>query len=161
MSERVGLAVIHSLRSARQRPDTIPFELRILEVLLAQSVKYLEDKAQKIKLLSRAVQEHVNRHVSAAEIRRLLPLQKAVTALEYDIREMKHAVAEVPTLAALWHSLAWLPSAWLSSAAVSSGCAASAMVWRPTWSPACKGRASQHRSSRHALNATQCAGCRE
>jgi hypothetical protein len=121
MSERVGLAVIHSLRSARQRPDTIPFELRILEVLLAQSVKYLEDKAQKIKLLSRAVQEHVNRHVSAAEIRRLLPLQKAVTALEYDIREMKHAVAEVPTLAALWHSLAWLPSAWLSSAAVSSG----------------------------------------
>lgn len=95
LSERVGLAVLHSLRSARQRPDGIPFELRILEVLLEQTVKYLEDKAKKIKLLSRAVQEHVSRHVNAAEIRRLLPLQKAVTALEYDIREMKHAVAEV------------------------------------------------------------------
>lgn len=39
--------------------------------------------------------QDISRHVSEADIRRLLPLQKAVTALEYDIKETALAVAEV------------------------------------------------------------------
>lgn len=47
-----------------------------------------------IRLLSKAVEDDINKRVNAADIRRLLPLQKAVTALEYDIRETKHALRE-------------------------------------------------------------------
>lgn len=39
--------------------------------------------------------QDISRHVSMADIRRLLPLQKAVTALEYDIKETALAVDEV------------------------------------------------------------------
>lgn len=42
-----------------------------------------------------ACMQDISRHVSEADIRRLLPLQKAVTALEYDIKETALAVAEV------------------------------------------------------------------
>lgn len=51
------MALVHSVRSARVHPDSIPFELRMLEVLLEQTVRYLEDKSNKIKMLSRAVQD--------------------------------------------------------------------------------------------------------
>ena len=51
-----------------------------------------------IRLLSRAVEDDINKRVNAADIRRLLPLQKAVTALEYDIRETKHAIREARSL---------------------------------------------------------------
>lgn len=57
LSEKVGLALVHSVRSARVLPDGIPFELRMLEVLLEQTVQYLEDKSNKIKMLSRAIQD--------------------------------------------------------------------------------------------------------
>eukprot|EP00892_Ulva_mutabilis_P004724 jgi/Ulvmu1/2623/UM014_0074.1 len=95
LSEKVGLAIVHAVRSAKVKPDGIPFELRTLEVLLEQTVRYLEDKSNKIKMLSNAVQDDISRHVNMADIRRLLPLQKAVTALEYDIKETALAVAEV------------------------------------------------------------------
>lgn len=94
-SERVGVAVLHSLQAAREVPDNIPFEIRILEVLLSESMSYLEDRARRIKFISKGVETDITLNVNHADIRRLLPLQTAVTALEYDVRGMKSAIAEV------------------------------------------------------------------
>jgi hypothetical protein len=67
----------------------------MLEVALDQTVSYLEHKFAQIRMLSRAVQDDIHQHANNADIRRLLPLQKAVTALEYDTRETKLAIREV------------------------------------------------------------------
>jgi hypothetical protein len=94
-SERVGMALLHSLQTEKELHDGIPFELRVLEVLLFESMTYLEDRARRIKFISKGVETDITLNVSHADIRRLLPLQTAVTALEYDVRGMKSAVAEV------------------------------------------------------------------
>ena len=94
-SECVGLAVLHSLQAAKKQPDSIPFELRIFEVLLFESMTYLEDRSRRIKFVSKGVETDITLNVNHADIRRLLPLQTAVTALEYDVRGMKVAVSEV------------------------------------------------------------------
>lgn len=87
--------MLHSLQAAKEQPDNIPFELRILEVLLFESMTYLEDRARRIKFVSKGVETDITLNVNHADIRRLLPLQTAVTALEYDVRGMKVAVSEV------------------------------------------------------------------
>lgn len=89
--------MLHSLQIAKEQPDSIPFELRILEVLLFESMTYLEDRARRIKFVSKGVETDITLNVNHADIRRLLPLQTAVTGLEYDVTGMKVAVAEVRT----------------------------------------------------------------
>jgi hypothetical protein len=96
MSEEVGVAILRALQLSRlQEHSTIPFELRMLEVVLDRTVSYLESKAAQMRLLSRAVEDDINKRVNTADIRRMLPLQKAVTGLEYDIKETKTAIREV------------------------------------------------------------------
>ena len=98
MSEEVGVAVLRALQLAKagnSSPTAIPFELRMLEVILDRTVSYLESKSAQIRMLSKAVEDDINKHVNTADIRRMLPLQKAVTGLEYDIKETKTAIREV------------------------------------------------------------------
>jgi hypothetical protein len=91
----VGEAAMHAQRLYRGVAKAVPFEFQMLEVLLDQTLTYLENKSSQIRMLSKAVEDDINKRVNSADIRRLLPLQKAVTALEYDIRETKQAVQEV------------------------------------------------------------------
>lgn len=78
LSEKVGLALVHSVRSAKVNPDGIPFELRMLEVLLEQTVRYLEDKSNKIKMLSNAVQEVCPQSLTPPPTPVLVPVCPAV-----------------------------------------------------------------------------------
>ena len=95
MSEEVGTAVLRAQQLALlQTSSSIPFELRMLEVMLDRTCSYLESKSAQIRMLSRAVEDDINKHVNTADIRRLLPLQKAVTGLEYDIKETALAIRE-------------------------------------------------------------------
>jgi hypothetical protein len=103
LSERVGLAVLHSI-PPRRGSRGVPFELRMLEALLDETVVYLEDKQRQLRMLSRAVQEDISQRVSSADIRRMLPLQKAVTALQYDVAETEHAIKEVLPVASAQHA---------------------------------------------------------
>lgn len=97
MSEEVGIAVLRAVQLQSTKPEsatTIPFELRMLEVVLDRTISYLEAKASQMRLLSKAVEDDINKRVNTADIRRMLPLQKAVTGLEYDIKETVTAIRE-------------------------------------------------------------------
>lgn len=85
---------MHSVRSARVLPDGIPFELRMLEVLLEQTVQYLEDKSNKIKMLSRAIQD-VRPPTPRYLAPRLVPVHVDVAAPTHDYRSCKHAQRHV------------------------------------------------------------------
>ena len=76
----------------------MPFELRVLEGLLDQTLDYLENKSSQIRMLNRVIQDDINLKLCASGIRRLLPVQKAITALQYDIKETLEAISEVSTL---------------------------------------------------------------
>lgn len=95
LSEQVGGAVLRTQRRFAQGAAVIPFELQMLEVALDQTISFLEHKSRQIRMLSRAVQDDITQRATTADIRRLLPLQKAVTALEYDARETKLAIRDV------------------------------------------------------------------
>jgi len=74
--------------------SSVPFELRVLEGLLDQTLDYLESKAAQIRMLSHVIQDSISSKLSLSDIRRLLPLQKAITALQYDIKETQEAITE-------------------------------------------------------------------
>ena len=77
--ERETLRLVHSLRSGILSAEAdMPFELTVLEALLAETVRQFERHLKRLLLLSESVEREVT-HVlkaSSGDLTRLLPIQK-------------------------------------------------------------------------------------
>ena len=61
-------------------PPALPFELRALEALLAETVRQFERRRQRLALLADTAEEEINRSLrtNAGDMQRLLPVQRCV-----------------------------------------------------------------------------------
>ena len=77
--ERETLRLVHGVRSGILQADAeVPFELRVLEALLSETVRQFERHLKRLLLLSESVEREVT-HVlksSTGDLTRLLPIQK-------------------------------------------------------------------------------------
>ena len=77
--ERETLRLVHGVRSGILGADAdVPFELRVLEALLSETVRQFERHLKRLLLLSESVEREVT-HVlktSSGDLTRLLPIQK-------------------------------------------------------------------------------------
>eukprot|EP00884_Botryococcus_braunii_P019556 jgi/Botrbrau1/6284/Bobra.0129s0029.1 len=79
----------------------MPFEMRALEALLAETVWQFERRYRQLKMLADGMEEEVSHMLrfssesATIELQRLLPIQKALTEMQHDVREARQAVQEV------------------------------------------------------------------
>ncbi|BBN11788.1 magnesium transporter [Marchantia polymorpha subsp. ruderalis] len=103
-----GAADIHRARDAfakslaeeaRQKPssllDSMPFHLRMLECLLEETSNFFHQKVDRLKLVVERMLEELTDDVSMGGLQRLLPLRRAVTEVEHDVRDAHEAMDQV------------------------------------------------------------------
>lgn len=75
----------------------LPFELQILDGLLDATASYFERKGRRIQFLMERMIEEIDAqgraHVS--NFQRLIPMRRAMTEMQYDVKETRQAIAEV------------------------------------------------------------------
>ncbi|KAA6417175.1 MAG: mitochondrial rna splicing [Trebouxia sp. A1-2] len=85
-----------------------PFEFRVLEALLAETAHHFEGKSRRLSFLAESIVTEVSHSLRAStgELQRLLPIQRALTEMQHDVKEATEAIAEVgQTTNASWRLL--------------------------------------------------------
>ncbi|DBA77137.1 TPA: hypothetical protein ACH3X1_009713 [Trebouxia sp. C0004] len=74
-----------------------PFEFRVLEALLAETAHHFEGKSRRLSFLAESIVTEVSHSLRAStgELQRLLPIQRALTEMQHDVKEAREAIAEV------------------------------------------------------------------
>lgn len=77
--------------------SSAPFEFRVLEALLAETAHHFESKSRRLSFLAESIVTEVSHSLRAStgEIQRLLPIQRALTEMQHDVKEAREAIAEV------------------------------------------------------------------
>lgn len=68
---------------AFEAPPALPFELRVLEALLAETVRQFERRRQRLALLADTAEEEISKSLrkAAGDMQRLLPVQRLASTL--------------------------------------------------------------------------------
>eukprot|EP00891_Asterochloris_glomerata_P008499 jgi/Astpho2/8499/fgenesh1_pg.00125_%23_12_t len=75
----------------------LPFEFRILEALLAETAHHFEAQSRRLTFVAESVVHEVNGSLRGhvGELQRLLPIQRALTEIQHDVKETREAIAEI------------------------------------------------------------------
>lgn len=76
LSDTVRMA--QAVKSALTQRSALPFELKVLESLLAETTRAFDTKSKRLALVAEAVVDDINRnfHASAAELQRFIPVTR-------------------------------------------------------------------------------------
>lgn len=75
--------------------DAMPFHLRMLECLLDDTSTFFYQKAERLKVVVERMLEELTGDVNMGGLQRLLPLKRALTEVEHDVRDTHEALEEV------------------------------------------------------------------
>ncbi|KAL3691995.1 hypothetical protein R1sor_005646 [Riccia sorocarpa] len=75
--------------------DPMPFHLRMVECLLEETSNFFHQKVDRLKLVVERMLEELTEDVSMGGLQRLLPLRRAVTEVEHDVRDAHEAMDQV------------------------------------------------------------------
>ncbi|KAG0592720.1 hypothetical protein M758_1G268200 [Ceratodon purpureus] len=75
--------------------DAMPFHLRMLECLLDDTSTFFYQKAERLKVVVERMLEELTGDVNMGGLQRLLPLKRALTEVEHDVRDTHEAMEEV------------------------------------------------------------------
>ncbi|GMH36158.1 hypothetical protein BSKO_04026 [Bryopsis sp. KO-2023] len=91
------IRLAESLVSRICQESVLPFELRILEALLDATATYFDRKGRRIQFLMERIVADIDgqRRADVSDFQRLLPIRRAMTEMQYDVREARQAIAEV------------------------------------------------------------------
>jgi len=89
--------VAQAIKSALSQRSALPFELKVLESLLAETARSFDTKTKRLGLVAEAVVEDINRnfHASAAELQRFIPVTRKITEMQHDVKETLDAIQDV------------------------------------------------------------------
>ncbi|CAL8471666.1 g11208 [Coccomyxa elongata] len=75
----------------------LPFELRVMEALLDETARQFERRHRRLELLSVSIEEDISKNLrnSGSDLQRLLPIQRALTEIQHDVKEAREAIQEV------------------------------------------------------------------
>lgn len=88
MSQQVREPIAHLL-------DAMPFHLRMLECLLDDTSSLFYQKTERLKVVVERMLEELTTDVNIGGLQRLLPLKRALTEVEHDVKDTHHAMEEV------------------------------------------------------------------
>lgn len=78
-------------------PSSLPFELQVLEGLLDATATHFEQKGRRIQFLMERIIAEIDARgqTDVSDFQRLLPIRRAMTEMQYDVKEARQAIAEV------------------------------------------------------------------
>ncbi|XP_024372149.1 magnesium transporter MRS2-7 isoform X3 [Physcomitrium patens] len=75
--------------------EAMPFHLRMLECLLDDTSIFFHQKTERLKVVVERMLEELTDDVNMGGLQRLLPLKRALTEVEHDVRDTHDAIEEV------------------------------------------------------------------
>lgn len=95
--QRATLRIAQQVKSAISQRSALPFELRVLEALLAESVRGLEGKGRRLTSVAETVLADINGNFtnSSGELQRLIPIQRKLTEVKQDVRDLLGSLTDV------------------------------------------------------------------
>ncbi|KAL6767339.1 hypothetical protein ACKKBF_B34875 [Auxenochlorella protothecoides x Auxenochlorella symbiontica] len=91
---RATLRIAQQVKSAVGQRSVLPFELKVLEALMAESVRGLEGKGRRLSVVAETVLNDINSNFSnsSGELQRLLPIQRKLTEVQQDVKDLLEAL---------------------------------------------------------------------
>ncbi|CAM6051758.1 unnamed protein product [Sphagnum compactum] len=75
--------------------DAMPFHLRMMECILDETSNFFYQKAERLKVIVERMLEELTDDVNLGGLQRLLPLKRALTEVEHDVRDTHIAMEQV------------------------------------------------------------------
>lgn len=85
----------HAKQLVENSQDQVPFHLRMIECLLDGTCNFFHQKVERLKLVSERRLEELTNDVDMGGLQRLLPLKRALTEVEHDVRDTHEAMEQV------------------------------------------------------------------
>lgn len=91
------IRIAQALKSAIHQKSALPFEFKVLESLLSETVRNYESKCKRLGIVAESVLSEINAHFhgSAGELQRLLPIQRKLNELQNDVKDVLDAIADI------------------------------------------------------------------
>ncbi|MCO5608216.1 hypothetical protein L7F22_062422 [Adiantum nelumboides] len=90
-----SLMADHAKQLLKDNQNQLPFHLRMIECLLDETCSFFHQKVERLKLVADRILEELTTDVSTGGLQRLLPLKRALTEVEHDVRDMHEAMDQV------------------------------------------------------------------
>lgn len=89
--------VAQAVKSAVSQRSALPFELKVLESLLAETARAFDTKGKRLGMVAETVMDDINKnfHASAAELQRLLPVNRKLSEVQHDVKDTLDAIGDV------------------------------------------------------------------
>ncbi|EFN55977.1 hypothetical protein CHLNCDRAFT_145324 [Chlorella variabilis] len=90
------IKISQSIKAAISQKSPLPFELKVLEALLAETARAYSNKAKRLGIVAETVLQDINTNFSssAGELQRLIPIQRKLTEVQNDVQEVLDAISE-------------------------------------------------------------------
>ncbi|KAL4424906.1 hypothetical protein ABPG77_002129, partial [Micractinium sp. CCAP 211/92] len=88
--------ISQSVKAAVAQKASLPFELKVLEALLAETARAYANKSKRLAVVAETVLQDINNswHSSAGELQRLIPIQRKLTEVQNDVQEVLDAISD-------------------------------------------------------------------
>lgn len=91
------IKISQSIKAAISQKSPLPFELKVLEALLAETARAYSSKSKRLAIVAETVLVDINTNFSssAGELQRLIPIQRKLTEVQNDVQEVLEAIGDV------------------------------------------------------------------
>lgn len=90
-----SLMADHAKQLMQNNQGHLPFHLRMIECLLDETCSFFHQKVERLKLVAERILEELTNDVSTGGLQRLLPLKRALTEVEHDVRDTHEAMDQI------------------------------------------------------------------
>ncbi|KAI5084774.1 hypothetical protein GOP47_0000943 [Adiantum capillus-veneris] len=90
-----SLMADHAKQLLKDNQNQLPFHLRMIECLLDETCSFFHQKVERLKLVADRILEELTTDVSTGGLQRLLPLKRALTEVEHDVRDTHEAMDQI------------------------------------------------------------------
>lgn len=85
----------HARQLMQNNQNQLPFHLHMIECLLDETCSFFHQKVERLKRVAERILEELTTDVSTGGLQRLLPLKRALTEVEHDVRDTHEAMDQI------------------------------------------------------------------
>lgn len=90
-----SLMADHAKQLLKDTQNQLPFHLHMIEYMLDETCSFFHQKVERLKLVADRILEELTTDVSTGGLQRLLPLKRALTEVEHDVRDTHEAMDQI------------------------------------------------------------------